>query len=219
MAAEPDLSSASVALNTSVLYTGQAIGSALGGLLFALGYVHAVSFAGVAFVALGIGVWSITRDRAVAIKSQGDTRMARIRFDFGALALDAELLDTPTAKAIAAALPISSPVMTWGEEVYFDVPVNVKREPDARAVIVPGEIAYWPEDIDPGRAVMVGDTIWDVLAAERAGIRCVGLLCGGTAEAELRGAALRRCTTTQPRCSVTSTPARSGGSGRHERSG
>ena len=40
----------------------------------------------------------------------------------------------------------------------------------------------------PGRAVMVGDTIWDVLAAERAGIACIGLLCGGTAESELRGA-------------------------------
>ena len=43
--------------------------------------------------------------------------MARIRFDFGALTLDAELLDTPTAQAIAAALPISSSVLTWGEEV------------------------------------------------------------------------------------------------------
>jgi HAD superfamily hydrolase (TIGR01549 family) len=43
-------------------------------------------------------------------------------------------------------------------------------------------------DIDPGRAVMVGDTIWDVLAAKRAGLPCIGLLCGGTAEAELRGA-------------------------------
>jgi HAD superfamily hydrolase (TIGR01549 family) len=42
--------------------------------------------------------------------------------------------------------------------------------------------------IDPGRAVMVGDAIWDVRAAERAGIVCVGLLCGGTAEAELRSA-------------------------------
>jgi phosphoglycolate phosphatase-like HAD superfamily hydrolase len=39
--------------------------------------------------------------------------------------------------------------------------------------------------VDPGRAVMVGDTIWDVLAAERAGFGCIGLLCGGTAEAEL----------------------------------
>jgi phosphoglycolate phosphatase-like HAD superfamily hydrolase len=42
--------------------------------------------------------------------------------------------------------------------------------------------------IDPGRAVMVGDTVWDVLAAERAGIRCIGLLCGGIAADELRGA-------------------------------
>ena len=54
--------------------------------------------------------------------------MARIRFDFGTLTLDAELLDTPTAKAIAAALPITSSALTWGEEVYFDVPVEVKRE-------------------------------------------------------------------------------------------
>ena len=78
--------------------------------------------------------------------------MARIRFDFGALTLDAELLDTPTAKAIAAVLPISSSVLTWGEEVYFDVPVEVAREAAARAVIVPGEIAYWPQ----GPAIAIG---------------------------------------------------------------
>jgi hypothetical protein len=71
--------------------------------------------------------------------------MARIRFDFGTLTLDAELLDTPTAQAVAAALPVSSSVMTWGEEVYFEVPVKIAREGDARAVVTPGEIAYWPE--------------------------------------------------------------------------
>jgi hypothetical protein len=71
--------------------------------------------------------------------------MTRIRFDFGTLTLDAELLDTPTARAVAAALPISSSAMTWGEEVYFEIPVNVAREPGARAVVTPGEVAYWPD--------------------------------------------------------------------------
>src|SRR3954469_9546765 len=71
--------------------------------------------------------------------------MTRIRFQIGDVTLDADLLDTPTAKAIAAALPITSSALTWGEEVYFDVPVTVAREKDARAVITPGEIAYWPQ--------------------------------------------------------------------------
>src|SRR3954451_13808467 len=78
--------------------------------------------------------------------------MSRIRFSFGALTLEAELLDTPTAKAIAAALPISSSALTWGEEVYFTVPIEVTREKDARAVVTPGQIAYWPD----GPAIAIG---------------------------------------------------------------
>jgi hypothetical protein len=74
-----------------------------------------------------------------------ETNVVRIRFDFGTLKLEAELLDTPTVQAIAAALPITSSALTWGEEVYFEIPVKVAREKAARAVVTPGEVAYWPD--------------------------------------------------------------------------
>src|SRR5262245_15437887 len=76
----------------------------------------------------------------------------RIRFDIGGVMIDAELLDTPTAKAIAAKLPLSSSAMTGGEEVYFEIPVQVAREKDAKAVVTPAEIAYWPN----GHATAIG---------------------------------------------------------------
>ena len=45
------------------------------------------------------------------------------------LTLVAELLDTPTAKAVASALPITSSALTWGEEVYFDVRGSANASP------------------------------------------------------------------------------------------
>lgn len=76
----------------------------------------------------------------------------RIRFTIGPVALEAELLDTPTAKAVLAALPIESRALTWGEEVYFKTPVTVRLEPGARDVVEPGEIAFWVE----GRSIAIG---------------------------------------------------------------
>ena len=64
IAAAPDLASASVALNTSVLYVGQAVGSGIGGLLFAQEYFHLVGYVGVAFVALACALLAGTWERA-----------------------------------------------------------------------------------------------------------------------------------------------------------
>ncbi|WP_298112811.1 MFS transporter [Bradyrhizobium sp.] len=61
VAAAPPLASASVALNTSCLYVGQAIGSAIGGLLYAHERLHGVGYAGAAFVALALVMVVLTR--------------------------------------------------------------------------------------------------------------------------------------------------------------
>jgi len=43
-------------------------------------------------------------------------------------------------------------------------------------------------ELDPKRTVVIGDTVWDVEAAENAGLPCIALTCGGISEAELREA-------------------------------
>jgi predicted MFS family arabinose efflux permease len=54
VAAAPALASASVSLNTSVLYVGQAVGSAIGGVLYAREMLHAAGFVAMGFVALAL---------------------------------------------------------------------------------------------------------------------------------------------------------------------
>ncbi len=71
--------------------------------------------------------------------------MPRIKLTLGPVELVADLRDTPTAKAILDALPLRSRAQTWGEEVYFSLPVSVDLEADARDLVKPGELAFWVE--------------------------------------------------------------------------
>jgi hypothetical protein len=60
------------------------------------------------------------------------------------ITMRAELDETPTGAAIAAALPIDGTVNRWGGEVYFSIPVSVGLEADSRDILEPGELGYWP---------------------------------------------------------------------------
>jgi predicted MFS family arabinose efflux permease len=61
--AAPALGTASVSLNTSALYIGQAIGSAAGGVLFARDLLRGAGYVSVAFIALALVVVTLTGPR------------------------------------------------------------------------------------------------------------------------------------------------------------
>lgn len=71
--------------------------------------------------------------------------MPDIRITAGGVTAEAELNDSPTAQAILDALPITGRASTWGDEIYFTIPVQMDREADARAEMAVGELAYWPD--------------------------------------------------------------------------
>lgn len=77
--------------------------------------------------------------------------MARIRITAGDVSAFAELGDGPTAQKIWEDLPIEGSAQTWGDEIYFGIPVQHEHEPDARAECEVGDIAYWP----PGTAFCI----------------------------------------------------------------
>ncbi|MBW2427694.1 MAG: hypothetical protein JRF56_01950 [Deltaproteobacteria bacterium] len=82
--------------------------------------------------------------------------MAKINISVENVSVEAELLDTPTASKILEALPFESSANIWGDEIYFDIPLNLEQEPDARTEVEVGDLAYWPAG--PAFCIFYGPT-------------------------------------------------------------
>jgi hypothetical protein len=68
----------------------------------------------------------------------------RITITAGSVEAEAELNDSETAQMIWDALPITGWANTWGDEIYFEIPVRAARASGARADVGVGELGYWP---------------------------------------------------------------------------
>lgn len=77
--------------------------------------------------------------------------MRTIRITAGEVQATASLNDSPTADAIWNALPITARASTWGDEIYYSIPVSLEQAADALAVVAMGDLGYWA----PGSAMCI----------------------------------------------------------------
>jgi hypothetical protein len=75
----------------------------------------------------------------------------KIRITAGNVQAEAGLHESPTAALLWDALPVTGRANLWGEEIYFEIPLDAPAEPGAREEMAVGEIAFWP----PGKAFCI----------------------------------------------------------------
>ena len=85
---------------------------------------------------------------ALSGASHSESRSCALGSRSEEVALEAELNDTATAAKIGAALPIRTSFNTWGDEIYFSIPVDAELDDSAQEVVEIGDLGYWP----PGSA-------------------------------------------------------------------
>jgi HAD superfamily hydrolase (TIGR01509 family) len=103
--------------------------------------------------------------------------------DRGLAVVLASSADEPEFRALRAALDAEDAInaATFAGDVEASKPA-----PDLV------EVALNKAGVPAGQAVFVGDTVWDVQACQKAGVRCVGLLSGGISRDELLTAGAAR---------------------------
>ena len=67
-----------------------------------------------------------------------------IRIVVGGVVLKADLNDSPTALKVGEILPFRGPFNTWGEEIYFSIPVDAELDETAQEEVALGDLGYWP---------------------------------------------------------------------------
>ena len=70
--------------------------------------------------------------------------MRKIKIIAGDICAVAELSNSKTSDAIWNFLPIENTVNTWGDEIYFTIPVASALDEAAKEVVEKGELGYWP---------------------------------------------------------------------------
>lgn len=68
----------------------------------------------------------------------------KIRITIGDISLQAQLNGTLTAMKVAEALPLRACFDTWGDEIYFAIPVEAQLDDSARELVEIGDLGYWP---------------------------------------------------------------------------
>jgi len=82
--------------------------------------------------------------------------MVKIMIEVENISMEAELLDTPTAKKISEILPLEGSANVWGDEIYFDIPLTIGQEPGASQDVEVGDLGYWPAG--PAFCIFFGPT-------------------------------------------------------------
>ena len=73
-----------------------------------------------------------------------------ITISSGDLVMEAALNDTTIAKTLEGILPITTTTNTWGEEIYFTIPLEEILE-NPQEIVEEGDLGYWP----PGNAFCI----------------------------------------------------------------
>ena len=84
------------------------------------------------------------------IETGGVLKMTHIRIQIGEIEIYGTVNDADVAKSVVSVLPINSSFNTWGDEIYFPIPIELDIT-DGQEVVLAGDIAYWP----PGHALCI----------------------------------------------------------------